>query len=211
MHIGVPLAILLSAIMHNSSLAQDEKPLSNLSPKLREFLIEHPVVLRKFTSVLSETCSGRTVLFYYFYSEDESVPRAYHDYPDESHVAIYVRENQQPLDEMLCLIFERWNSTNEKQFTELWDKAKSGAMTRSEFTREVGRLEFGATKKTRDLLKDIKLSRGEKNKSHYYKLFLGVPDEFDEYLAYLKKLPSSRDVVKELETKYDQLRKGTDH
>jgi len=184
------------------------KILNKVSPKLRQFLIEHPTALRPLTNVLSVAFAERTLQLYYFYSDDESVARASHDYPDESVVAIFIRENQQPLDEFISLIFEAQNSTSEKQFLKLFAKAKSGAISKNDFARDIVRLEFDATKRTRDLLEGIKLGRGEIKKSHYYKLCKDVPNDFEEFLLYSKRVSApQRDIIKHYEAIYDSLRK----
>jgi hypothetical protein len=204
-------AFLLFIARSDPCLAQDARALYLPSPKLRQFLHETPTASQTLSNVLVETFVDRTLCLFYFYSEDKSVARAYHDYPDETHVAIYIRENQQPLDEFICLIFEALNSTNERQFLKLFDKAKTGAISKGEFTSDVARLEFDAVKKTQVLLKAIKLARGDRSKSEYYKLFRDAPENFDEFFLYIKRLSSARDVIKELSTKYDLLRNGSAH
>src|SRR5438876_5736803 len=151
-HVVFSSVLLLSVGLCGATRAQEVKILNKVSPKLRQFLIEHPTALRPLTNVLSVAFAERTLQLYYFYSDDESVARASHDYPDESVVAIFIRENQQPLDEFISLIFEAQNSTSEKQFLKLFAKAKSGAISKNDFARDIVRLEFDATKRTRDLL-----------------------------------------------------------
>src|SRR5271165_1445404 len=57
---------------------------SMASPKLRQFLTGHREASQMMSNVVSEAFSNRTVRLHYFYSEDESVARARHYYPDES-------------------------------------------------------------------------------------------------------------------------------
>jgi hypothetical protein len=198
----------MSICICDASWGQEIKIPNSVSPKLREFLAQHPTASETLSNVLTEAFTNRTLRLYYFYSEDESVPRASHDYPDNSVVAIFIRENQQPLDEFVSLLFEALNSTSENEFCRLFAQAKSAAVPKSEFTRDVCTLEFDAVRRTRNLLIDIKLSKGERNKSHYYKLFMGVPNNFADFLLYTKNVSSpQRDLVKEWGAKYDLLQK----
>jgi hypothetical protein len=206
-HVVIPF-FLLSAFLCAAAGARETNILNQVSPKLQQFLMEHPTALRPLTNVLSAAFADRTLRLYYLYSDDESVPRASHDYPEESVVAIFIRENQQPSDEFISLLFEAQNSTSEKQFLNLCAEATSGSISKNDFAQDFGRLEFDAAKRTRDFLKDIKMGRGEINKSHYYKLFRAVPDDFEEFLIYTKNVSSPpRDLIKEYEAKYDLLRK----
>jgi hypothetical protein len=134
------------------------------------------------------------------------VPRASHDYLNKSEVAIYIRENQQPLDEFISLLFEALNSTSENKFLELFAQAKSATIGKSEFACAGCKLEFDAARHTRDLLKDIKLRKSERNKSSFYKLVMGTPNNFEDFLVYSKNVsPRHRDIVKEWGMKYDSL------
>lgn len=190
-----------------ASSAQQGDLLNMVSPKLREFLTENPKAFKVLTNTLSEAFSNRTVQVYYFYSDDDSVPRASHYYPDESVVGILIRENQQPLDEFICLLFESINSTSERRFQKVFEKVKSGEISKSDFVKEMNQTEFAAIKRTRDALKGITVSKNEAGKSYYYKRFIECPDGFDDFAAYSKKVASPhRDTTKEWEAKYDLLR-----
>jgi hypothetical protein len=200
--------VLLSTLLGVSSWARGLEVLNMASPKLREFLIAHPAALQSLTNILSRAFSERTAVLYYFYSENESTPRAAHYYPSDSEVGITIRENQQPADEFICLVFEVLNSESQKLFQELMRKAESGAISRSDFAQETLRVEFKAAQATRDLLGTFRLSKREISKSHNYKLVNGTPKTFEDFLAYTKKICApERDPFAEYERKYDSLRK----
>jgi hypothetical protein len=193
-----PFVLLLFICMCDESRGQ-----TGVSPKLWEFLTEHPAASQVLSNVISQVFTNRTFQLYYFYSDDESVPRASHDYISKSEVAIYIRENQQPFDEFIGLLFEALNSTSENKFLELFAQAKSATIPKSEFASAGCKLEFDAVRRARDLLINIKLRKSERNKSHFYKLFMGAPNNF---LVYSKNVSSRhQDIVKEWGMKYDSL------
>ena len=200
--------LLLLLGLSPSSQAEEGRILNTLSPKLRQFLSENPKAYQSLTNSLSEAFAKRTLQLYYFYSDDESIARASHYYPNEAAVGIFIRENQQALDEFICLVFEAINSISEKGFLELFAKAESGEISKDNFTREIAKLEFKAAKRTRDLLMGIRPSGSEAFRSYYYKRFKDCPDDFEDFLLYSKKVSSPhRDSTKEWEMKYDLLRK----
>ena len=65
----------------------------------------------------------------------------------ESVVLITIRENQQPADEFICLIFEALNSEGEKHFQEIIKRAEPGILSRTNFASEILKVEFEAVKK----------------------------------------------------------------
>ena len=181
-----------------------------LSPKLKALLAKNPPARTALSNACATAFSGRSVGLYYFYCDNESVERAYHFYPNTMNqpaVVICVRENQYPWDELFCLLFELSNSNAQQKFAEIYEQAKAGTMSREEFPKAVLRLEFEAIKGTRDLVRGLHLSRSEKRKSHYYKLFLDCPNDFDGFLSYTKKTSKDRDPVKDYLNQYDTLRK----
>lgn len=166
-----------------------------------------------FTRIAWESFTNRDVRFYYFYTQDESIPRASHyypnDYPTENEVWIYIKADQQPVDEFFCVIFEMLNSEGEKRFQELMSQARAGTILRTNYALEITRQEFVATKRTHDLIGRLKFTRKEISSSQYYKRFLECPDGFEDFLVYQKKVVkgSQRDPIKEYETQYDLIRK----
>ncbi len=148
--------LLLAVCWGISSNAQEVKLMSGLSPKLRIFLMEHPPARTVLTNAIVETYSKKTVSLYYFYSDDVSVPRAGHFYPNTvamPNVVIYIRENQSPADEYVCVLFEVINSQAEKRFLQLVQDAKDGTVTKSQFAREILKAEFDAAKRVRDIVR----------------------------------------------------------
>jgi hypothetical protein len=171
---------------------------------------EYPQAEKILSNAFSNAFSNKTVGLYYFYSNNESQPRAYHYYPNTvgwPDVVLCVRENQNPMDEFTTLLFETINSKSEDGFTKLEQEAYLGTIPREQFAKEIVRCEFEATKSTRDALFTLKLKRKEINGSDYYRSFAECPTNFDDFLSYSKKLSSQRDVLKEYELKYDSLRK----
>jgi hypothetical protein len=180
------------------------------SPKLRQFLSDHPLAAKTLTNTISKVFSNRTVDLFYFYDDDDHTkPPAYHYYPHKpgnAEVIICVRENQAPLDEYLCLLFESLNSRSEANFVKLTQEAREGKISRDAFAREILRSEFTASLDTRTAMMNLNLDKSDTIGSYYYKRVLNSPGKFDDFLLYIKK-DSKRDVFKEYQEKYDEIRK----
>lgn len=203
------IILFLPLLLCVSSWAQQTNILNSnysVSPKLRQFITDHPTATKLLANTLAETFSNRTVQLYYFYSDDESVPRAFHYYPDESVVGITIRENQQSSDEFICLLFEVLNSEREKRFREIYQKAKDGSLSKTDFVNAVLETEFEAVKRTRDLIRDLNLNKKEISESYYYNRLIECPNKFTDFLSYKKKVSPQRDQIKEYEMQYDSLR-----
>lgn len=201
--------ILLILSVCLSACGQQSNVQSMFSPKLSQFVASHPAALRIMTNAVSEAFSNRTAQLYYFYTDDASVPRASHYYHSERAVCIMLRENQPPIDEYLCLLFEVINSESEEHFRSIYQKAQSGDIARRDFPQAILKEEFKAAIRTRDLIKQLKLDAKEVAESQEYRHFLGCPDRFEDFLDYSKKLSSpERDPVKEYEAAFDSLRKS---
>lgn len=205
------ITLLAAALWCASSSAQESQILNTISPKLRAFLTEQPAALNELTNALTHTFSGKTVRLFYFYSNDESEPKAFHYYPNTigmADVVICTRENQQPLDEFITILFEVVNARGESRFSQLVESARAGTVSKTEFARGILKAEFEASKATRDALRHLKVSKQDQAASYYYGRFTGCPNEFEEFLSYSKKISPLRDASKEYELKYDSLRKG---
>jgi hypothetical protein len=182
-----------------------------LSPKLKALLASNPPARTALSNACAAAFSGRTVGLYYFYCDTEAIARAYHFYPNtvgQAAVVICIRENQEPWDELITLLFELLNSKSEKQFEDLYERAKAGTIAREEFARATIRLEFEAVKATRDVVRGFHLSRKERRKAYYYNRLLDCPNDFDGFLSYTEKISKSRDPIKDYEAQYDALRKA---
>jgi hypothetical protein len=193
-----------------SSWAQSNNIVNEASPNLKKFLLNDPEAAKVFTNAIVNAFSNKTVQLFYFYSNDESQARAYHFYPnqvDSPDVMLCIRENQTPLDEFITTLFETLNTQKETAFTELSQNAYYGNITKEQFAKGVLRNEFEATKSIRSILLTLKFGTKEINDSHYYGRFIECPTNFDDFLAYSKKVSQDRDVMKEYELKYDSLRK----
>lgn len=201
------IMVLASLLLCSNALAQKSEWLSHFSPGLRSFLTIHPGDFQALTNILSEAFTNRYVRFYYFYTEDESVPIAGHFYPDTWNVFIVIKANQAPVDEFLEVIFESINSEGEQHFNELASEARAGTITKTTFALEAIKQEFLALKRTRDLLNKMTLTQKEISTSSEYTKIRGTPDRFEDFLLYLKSVDSSRkDLIKEYESKYDLMR-----
>jgi hypothetical protein len=144
---------------------------------------------------------------YYFYTHDESLPRAHHHYiGDSTTVGIFVRENQPACDQCICTLFELLNSKGEKRFRELWGLAGSGSISKGSFVKEMLRQEFPAVKATRDFIRKFDLKPEDVSGSKDYTQFVQSPDDFDEFLTYSRKLSQGGD-QKAYEELYDRIRK----
>ena len=202
------LAILVTAFSTTTSWAGESPALDGFSPSLRSLLKEHPENVNALNEIFVEAFSNRVAHLYYFYTQNQSLPKAQHYYPEEGKVFIMVKADQLPADEFLCIFDEAINSEGEKRFDELYDEARSGTIGRTDFAREIIRQEFVAVKRTRDLLGKLKFTKKEKSASHFYKDFAECPDNFEDFLTYVRSLdPARRDQLSEYEKEYDTLRK----
>jgi hypothetical protein len=208
-------AFLLSAFLCSSSWAQQSNILSTVSPKLRTFLGGRPAAAQTLTAALSSAFTNKTVRLFYFYPDKESEPRAFqprafHYYPNMVGIAdvlICVAEDQDPLDEFISILFETLNTKGETRFAKLDEDARSAKISRAEYAREKVKVEFEAEKSTRDLLVALKLSKKETAGSVEYGLYLGCPDNFEDFLPYLKTVSRHGNVFQAYELLYDSLRK----
>jgi hypothetical protein len=207
------LALLLVLLSLVSCPAQGTNLLLACSPKLRTLLAAHPEAFNAFTNACCLATRTNSVALVYFYCEDDSVARGRPVFlrtagmPD---VLICVRENQQPWDEFVCIVFELFNTLSRPQFEELLARAKTGTISRNDFPREIIRVEFERTVlPLRDLLVKMKLTRKEKAKSYFYPKSLGCPDDFEAFLSYQKKTSPQRDLTRQYQEQYDQLRSSS--
>jgi len=199
---------LFAILLCVSSLAQSNI-FSEASPKLKNFLSENPEAAKVFTNAIANAFSNRTVRLFYFYSDDESVARAFHFYPNTvgtPDVMLCIRENQTPLDEFITTLFETLNTKKESAFAELSQNAYFGKITKEQFAKGIIRNEFEATKSVRSTLLTLKFGTNEIREAYYYQKYIECPTNFDDFLTYSKKV-SQRDAMKEYELKYDSLRK----
>jgi hypothetical protein len=175
------------------------------SPKLRRFLANNSNAAVLLSKTLSEAFTNRAIQIYYFYSNGE--PDAFHSYPESNSVIIAVRENIQPLDEFLGIMYESLNSENAPSFVELCHRAELGTISKVDFAQEILRLEFNAEKRLRTFRGDVKLSYGETSKSKHYKRMIDCPGNFQEFLTYSQKVALPQDPIREDEKQYEVLRK----
>ncbi len=205
------LLLLLQTLV--SCPAQGTNLLLACSPKLRTLLAAHPESFTAFTNACCLASRTNSVGLLYFYSEHDSVARGRSLYPHTASMAdviIFVRENQEPWDEFVCVVGELLNTLSRSQFEELLARARAGTISRNDFPREINRVEFERTiLPLRDLLARMKLTEKEKARSYFYPKSLGCPDDFEAYLSYQKKTSPHRDLTKQYQEEYDQLRSGS--
>jgi hypothetical protein len=178
--------------------------IDSLSPKLQLFLKQHSSISNSFVESSREVLQTRRVQLYYFYAADPSVPPATHYDAAVNSTAIVVKENQEPLDECVCILFELINSTHESQFSQVVKKAYSGELSKSEFAKELLKIEFSSTIKVQKLLKTEKFESQETKSAEHYNRLLACPTKFDDYLKFIETTPS-RNPVKEYESQYEDL------
>ena len=193
-----------------SSRAQETNFLGSVSPKLRKLCLHNPPAWTMLTNTISAVFTNKSVSVHYYYSDDEAKPRAFHYYPRTigmSEVVVCVRENQQPWDEFITIVYELLNSRSESRFGALCDQARVGTISKAEFAKEMMRAEFEAVRAMHDLLGKLKLSENEASGSWYYGRFIGCPNDFEGFLSYRKKVSPQIDPIKQYEAHYDALRK----
>lgn len=209
--LGQKLTLLFSCLfLCWASWAQETNLLRGASPKLSKFLAEHPTALKALNHAFSDAFQERTVGLQYFYSEDEHQAKAFHFYPQNAglpQVLICVRENQCPLDEFIGVIFEIVNSKGEARFKQIVERGKAGTISRTEFARAILKVEFDADKTIRDLLRRLELREKDKAKSYYYGRYRSLPDDFEGYLSFIKRVSPKRDAIGDYELQYDIMRK----
>src|SRR5215831_10905831 len=161
------------------------------SPKLTKLLNDYPAALKVLTNSFAETFTNRSVGVFYYYSHDDSEPRASHFYPATygcPDVCICVEENQHPLDEFITLLYETLNARGEPKFKKLAEDAGAGTVSKDEFVRGLLKIEFEATSRTRELLLSLSFKKKDIRGSYYHKLSMGCPQDFEGFLTYTKKL-----------------------
>lgn len=188
-----------------SSYAQGVRLIDMASPKLKSFLVERPKDFQYLTNAFAQAFKGKTIELLYFYTEDQSMGRSYQIYPDDSTVNICICENQEPVDQFICLLFETLNSEGEERFMELSSKAATGEISKQAYVRGLAETEFEAIKKTRDIIKKLNFKKRDISASSYYERFIKCPDAFNDYLAYAKSI--STNFNSNYEADYDVLRR----
>jgi hypothetical protein len=201
---GAIIALLLTFFCFPSQ-AEEVQILNMVSPKLKEFLLEHSVELKCLTNALSQAFTDRKLELFYYYSDDESTPRSFQSYPSESVVSITIRENQQPVDQFICLLYEVMNSESEERVGKLCRMAQTKDISRTTFAHDLLKMEFDTLKKTRDLIRSLNFSKKDISASFYYESFMKCPDNFEAFLTYEKTLSSNYDPLANYELEYDSL------
>jgi hypothetical protein len=186
-----------------STKAQD-----TFSPQLNHFVECHPQALLILSNAVVKTkgSAGVRIDTFYFYTDDETVPTAHHNWAlnGSPQVAIYIRGGGQPVDEYLNFLFEVINTRGDKVFKELFQQAASNQISKSNFVRGVLLQEFQAAKAVQKLLTQLGLKPDEITISKCYDDFLNTPDDFDKFLSYAKD-PARQGAEPGYEELYDRL------
>jgi hypothetical protein len=204
------LALLIFSLGFISCPAQETNLLISLSPKLRSLLTSNSDARSVLTGAWSAASRTNSVQVTYFYSEDETLPRAHHFYPHAAGMAdvvLCIRENQEPLDEFACIFFELLNSRNQGRFEALVERARAGAIEKTEFVRSITRIEFESDLAVRDLFSQMTLTEKQKAQSYFYTRLLNCPSNFEEALVYRHKVSPNRNSEKKYGAAYDALRR----
>lgn len=178
---------------------------TGLSPKLTRFLSQEPAAGAAFSNVIATSLQGQTIQLYYFYSTNEMHPRAYHSYPAPNALIICVRENQEAMDEFLCLSYEAINSTNRRSYQELIDRATYGQIARLEFVKGMMLLEHSATRSMQNFLKQSGFNTNSTVASYYLLRFWNSPETFEAAVAY-QRTNSPRNLAEEYGQDFDRLK-----
>ena len=166
--------------------AQEQCILGMVSPKLREFLATHQQAFQAFSNTTWECFSNRTLEIYYFYSDAKYRPDATHYYSSPTNVVMTIRENQEPLDEFICFIYEAKNSLNQQRFEAIFEEARTGKITKNEYAYKFDRIEFEASLVTKELLAKLKFSKREISKSRKYKAMMETSNKYEDRLSNLR-------------------------
>jgi hypothetical protein len=199
------IVLLLVASAHSFAHADEEKNLESFSPPLREFLKEHSQAKEMLISALDQAVNTKSLEIYYYYSEDASRERAYHLYPNASTLVISVRENQLPIDQFFCFLFEALNAKGEPRFKALFEDVKSTRISREDFPLAVLKIEFSAQLMIKKLIQLLPFTEKEKADSYFYGRVVNAPDDFDSFLLYLKKVSPNRHPIEDYKIRYDLL------
>jgi hypothetical protein len=191
--------------------AQQRNFFDTASPKLKKLLANNLIAYQALTNELTKAFSTNSVRLFYFYSEDESQPRAFHFYPwmaASADVYICVRENQTDIDEYICFLYEVQNSKGRARFEQIFQAARNGDISRNTFAIEISRVEFEAVKATKQIIATLKLSKKQQAESYYYNRFANCPAEYEEFEAYTKRISPHRDSIGDYEKQYDRVRRA---
>lgn len=177
--------------------------LSTVSPKLKEFLAKNPAASNTLYEVLTVQQTARKYGLVYFYTTNVLISAAQHSYLADDVVAIAVREDQEPIDEYLCLTFELLNSSNEPKFAQIVDDARKNNLSREDFAKRFVETEFIAVKKLKSLLPKMKLDPKVTSSSSYYTNFQNIPDSFEQFYAQTQERSGGWDYLKRYQSYYD--------
>jgi len=184
--------------------------LQSFSPKLRQFLAGHAaadqILLGAVLSLSNRTVQVTSLVVTYFYTDDENTPRS-SSYSAGPNVSISIRENQEPCDEYLSLLFHVFKAQRGDRFKVLTDQAKSGDLSKDDFVKEALREQFHCIVKLRGLFDELQLTTKEKESSYCYREFGKYPKDFEEFFAGMELDRSRGNLLSLEEGWYETLRK----
>lgn len=199
------IAPLLFVLLASNGITQEPSILAQVSPKLRQFIADHPAASKALTNALHEVAARHLAVFY-FYTADETRPPALHHSPDESSLVVTLRENAQPCDEFICLLYEIVNAKSDETYRALFKEAKTGTISKERFIDSVFEKEFVAAKEMKLLITNLGLTPAEADGSRNLQVFRQCPDTFAEFLTQVKADTNSNFQLKSYEEQYDAVR-----
>ena len=93
------------------------------------YIANYPELEKWLGKAISGGLHGERIHIKAFFSDDPSKPRAYFTYTPNGGVFVYFQRNQMPLDQMISVIFECINSKRTHEFAEIFDQARSRAIS----------------------------------------------------------------------------------
>jgi hypothetical protein len=119
--------------------------------------------------------------------------------------AIFIRGGRPVVDEYLDILFEVLNMSGDKRFKELYQQAKMGSISRTNFVTEMLREEFQTVKTLKHIVPTLGLSPDEIANSKAYKDLFNTPDEFEKFTSYIQRY-SPGGIQQKYERYYDNFR-----
>jgi hypothetical protein len=179
-----------------------------LSPKVREFIEHHSEVNELLTDAFREATTNRTMRVYYFYTEDVTVPPAFHSWTfSASNFVIFVRENDWPVDELTGIFFELINSQRDDKVQAIVQRAALGRIGRQDYVVAIAKEEFAAAPKLQAFLNRLRLSKQEMAECRDYQFFAGAPMDFETFMSHMKEASlKGRNYFGFYEEQYDAIR-----
>lgn len=201
--------LLLLFLVATNLKADNAAFFDQLSTKLRSFLATNVAASNALNEVVTTQQAVGTATVWYFYTTDKTRPTAAHYPLGATSVSIVINADQTPMDEYVDLLFELINVRHADQFREVLAKAADSKIPKSEFPREILKIEFEAMQKTKELVRKLKFSPKDVEASDELKHLFKSADTFDAFYAELKMRAKDgkHDPIKDYETQFEAYEK----